>query len=61
MEYLTTNQVSKLLGVSVRRVVAKIKQGRYPNAKRCECEQESWLIPESDLNLKKDEENVSER
>lgn len=47
-KHLTTKQVAQIRRVSVRRIQAEIKQGHYPHAKRCECDQ-AWLIPERDI------------
>lgn len=51
MKKHTTKEVAKQLGVCEQRIRARIKQGHFPHAKRCDCGQ-SWLIPERDLQPK---------
>lgn len=53
IKYLTTKKVAILLGVSERRVRAKIAQGHFPRAKPCGCEKGNWLIPKTDVLISK--------
>ena len=48
MHRLTTQQVATILGVCRQRVAAKLMQGHFPNAGRCECGH-TILIPLSDI------------
>jgi hypothetical protein len=47
---LTTTEVARELGVCKQRVAAKLNQGHYPNASRCECGL-SMMIPREDVDL----------
>lgn len=49
MKKFSARAVASILGVCVQRIHAKIKQGHFPGADRCECGK-SFLIPESDLD-----------
>lgn len=47
---LTTLEVAKELGVCPQRISAKLNQGHFPNASRCECGR-SIMIPKEDVDL----------
>jgi excisionase family DNA binding protein len=49
----TTQEVAEMLGVSLRRVQAMLKQkvAHFPHARQCECGK-TWYIPEKDLKGK---------
>jgi excisionase family DNA binding protein len=47
---LTTAEAAELLGVCKQRIDAKLKQGHFPNHKRCDCGR-SILIPAADIEL----------
>jgi len=47
---LTIAEAAELLGVCKQRIDAKLKQGHFPNHKRCECCR-SILIPAQDIEL----------
>lgn len=55
MIYYSTKKTAEMLGVSERRIRAKIAQGHFPSAKKCGCERESWLI--SEIDVKKNMKN----
>lgn len=46
-KYYTTKEMAKRLGVSERRIRAKIKQGHFKDLKKCPCQQ-AWLIASQD-------------
>lgn len=50
-KWLSTRSLSLLERLSLRRIQAKIRQGHYPSARRCECG-ENWLIAEKDIGSK---------
>lgn len=47
---LTVKEAALKKKLSTPRINAKIKQGHYPHARKCECGK-TWFIPESDLKL----------
>lgn len=49
IKFFTTKQIAKILNISVVYVKKKVDKGDFPNVKKCQCGQESWLIPEKDL------------
>ena len=49
MKYYTTAEACKILGISQARITVKIRNGHFPNSKKCECGSKSWLIREDDL------------
>lgn len=48
-QMLTTGQVAERLGVTMRRVQAMLKSGKFKNAEKYG--DRVWLIPATDLNL----------
>lgn len=42
-------KVAKILGKTVRRTQAKMKQGHFPHKKPCPCGH-GWLIPQRDVD-----------
>ncbi len=49
MKYYTVKETAKILGKSVRRIQAEIKQGHFPQA----LAPRGWFIPESDIDANK--------
>jgi len=48
MKKYSTKEVAEVLGVCHQRISAKLKQGHFPGAHKCECGR-SILIPEHDV------------
>lgn len=57
MKKFSTKEAAKELGVCHQRILAKIKQGHFPNAHNCECGR-SILIPEHDVTKQINERNL---
>ena len=47
-KYYTTKEVAKKLRLCVQRILAKVKQGHFPNSRACECGR-SIMIPDTDV------------
>ena len=49
MKYYSTNDIAKMDKISQRGVSKRITSGHYPNAKRCACGSDGWIIPSCDV------------